>query len=452
MIKFYSVGGFLEVGRNMSIIEIDDIAVILDMGLHMDNYVSLTHQEDIQLISFKKLIDHNAIPNINNIKEFNQIKKKIKAIIVSHAHLDHLGAIIFMAKKFNAKIIATPFTIEVLKAIAKDQKIKLKNKLIKINLNGSYKLTKNLIIELLNITHSTPQTAVIVLHTRYGKLIYANDFKIDCYPVLGKKANLERLEKLSGDGDIIALIIDVLYADHYGKTPSESVAQMMLKDVMLSLKSHGLIIVTTFSSHMERISSVIKLSKMIGRKVVVLGRSMDKYIRAAIRAKAVKIPKEIKIYKYTKQMDKILRKINKNKKHYLIICTGGQGEEGSVLRRIADKKFKLNLDNRDHVIFSCSVVPTQANILARKELEDTLEKNKVRIFRDIHVSGHAYREDLRDMIRLIKPKLIIPAHADKSKVAEFVKLAQEEGYKIWDNHKQTFSVKVMKNSQNIELV
>ena len=173
---------------------------------------------------------------------------------------------------------------------------------------------------------------------------------------------------------------------------------------------------------------------------------MDKYIKAAIRAKAIKIPKKIRLYKYSNQMNMILKKINKNKEKYVVICTGSQGEEGSVLRRIADRKFGLNLDDKDHVIFSCSVIPTEINIQSRKNLEETLEKQRVRIFRDIHCSGHAFREDMRDLIRIIKPRILIPAHADKPKVDEFVKLAQEEGYELNKN------IIVVKSGDSINLI
>lgn len=190
MIEIYTVGGYNEVGKNMTLINVDGEAVILDMGIHLEPYIKLTEEaEDIITISPKHLIKAGAIPDINLIKH---LMPNVKAIIPSHAHLDHIGAIPFIAKKFDAPVIGTPYTISVLSYILKEERIKFDNPLKSLNPNSFYKISDTLKIEFINMTHSTPQTVAIAVHTKYGIILYTNDFKLDLYPTLGSKPNFKR--------------------------------------------------------------------------------------------------------------------------------------------------------------------------------------------------------------------------------------------------------------------
>ncbi|MBT6774148.1 MBL fold metallo-hydrolase, partial [Candidatus Woesearchaeota archaeon] len=295
-IEICTIGGYSETGGNSTAIKIDDEVIILDMGLHMENYIRHTEDEDISAMHYNELLNVKAVPNYSLIKEW---KSKVIAIVPSHGHLDHIGAIPFAAGIFpKAPVICTPYTAEILKSIFKDEKIKIPNDLIALNLNSIYKLSNKVSVELVNITHSIPQASMIVLHTPYGKIVYANDYKFDRQPTLGKKPNFARLKEVGEEG-VTLLIVESLYAHEHRKTPSESVAKEMLKDVMLGVYTDGKgMIVTTFSSHLARLKSIIELGKKLNRKIVFLGRSLSKYVSAGERINLIDFQKDIQLVKY----------------------------------------------------------------------------------------------------------------------------------------------------------
>ncbi|MCB9358412.1 RNase J family beta-CASP ribonuclease [Candidatus Woesearchaeota archaeon] len=424
-IEIMAVGGYSEVGRNMTAIKVDDEVIICDMGVHLENYISLTEDEDLVNIHPDELIAHNACPNIELLGEW---KEKVKAIIPTHAHLDHIGAIPFLARSFECPIICTPFTAALLNSLITDAKIPFKNKIKVLNVNSSIKISNSLTMEFVSITHSTPQTVVAVLHTPYGKIVYANDFKLDNYPVLGTKPNLARLEEIGNEGDVVCLVMDSLYAHEARKMPSESVARAMLKDVLLGTYCEGkAVICTTFSSHIARLKSMVDYGKRMGRKVIFLGRSLHKYIAAAESVGLVKFSEQAEIVKYSSKVKSRLNKMMREGiDKYLIICTGHQGEPQAGLYKMAHGMFDFK--RGDHVVFSSSVIPSPTNQRNRHVIEEKLTSLGVRIFKDIHVSGHAAREDHRDMIEMLKPKHIVPSHSEPDRMAALADLAYDLGY------------------------
>ncbi len=429
-IQLLELGGYGEIGRNSTAIKIDDEVIIIDMGLHMQKYVEITEDEEAQLLSAHELSRKGVIPDPEMLSEW---KPKVKAILTTHAHLDHIGAMPFIANKFNAAIICTPFTKAVLERILSDDNRKLRNEIIALRQNKTFKLSKNISIEFIAVTHSTPQTAIIAIHTKYGAIVYSNDFKLDPKPVIGEKTNIKRLKELGKQG-IFLYIADSLYADIAMKTPAESVVQELLEDTFSSLKGSGLIVVTTFASHIARLKGILNLGSRIGRRIIIMGRSLEKYITAAKATGLIKIPKNVEILKYKRQINKKLRKINKdNKERYLLITTGHQAEPKSVLVAMANDSLSFRFENDDAVIFSSKTIPVEFNILNRKKLENSLKSKGVRIFTDIHVSGHASREDLREMISILKPKYLVPSHSTFDKAQQFAELAKTIGYEINKN-------------------
>ncbi|MBW2977804.1 RNase J family beta-CASP ribonuclease [Candidatus Woesearchaeota archaeon] len=430
-VEIYTLGGYNEVGKNCTVIKVDNEVVICDMGIYLESYIKFTEDEDIISISPTQLTEAGAIPDIALIKD---LRKQVKAIIPTHAHLDHIGAIPFIAGKFPAPIICTPFTKAVIKAILKDEKMTIPNEIKSLSPNSQFRLSKNLKIEFINMTHSTPQTAMLAIHTKYGVILYANDFKFDSTPTLGKKPNFERLKELGKKG-IFALICDSTYAPLRAKTPSESVAKAMLKEVMLGTESTGkLVTVTTFSSHLARLKSIIEFGKQMNRKILLLGRSLAKYVQAGQDTKIINFEKDAKILRYKKQISGKLKEVNKKRGKYLLVVTGHQGEPKAVISRLVKDEYTFQFQPEDHVIFSSSVIPTEINIKNREKLENSLKNKGVRIFRDVHVSGHAAREDLRDLINMVKPKHIIPAHGEPQMKEALADLASEMGYKPENIH------------------
>ncbi len=430
MIEIYAVGGYNEVGKNCTAIDVDGEVIIIDLGIHLENYIKLTEDEDLIKINAEKLMKVGAVPDISVL---DKVKGNVKAIVISHAHLDHVGAVPYIANKFDAPVICGPYTAEVINSILKEDRISLKNEIKTVNINSDYKVSDNIKIEFIHITHSIPQSALVVIHTKYGVIVYANDFKLDMHPTLGKKPNFKRMEEISKE-NVLALIVESTYASDQRKMPSEQVAKDMLRDVLLDTKNkNNLIVVTTFSSHIARLKAIIEFGKKLNRKILFLGRSLAKYVKAAEKIGIVEFSKEIELVKYSRQIERRLKKVDKDRKKYMLVVTGHQGEHKSVLYKIAKKEFKFNLYPEDNVVFSCRTIPTPTNIANRDALENDLKQNGVRIFKDIHQSGHAAREDLRDFIHIIKPKRIIPSHGNKEMREALAELAEEMGYKIGKN-------------------
>jgi ribonuclease J len=438
-----TVGGYGEIGKNMTAIKIGEEVVIIDMGIYLPALLNLENEEQQRGLSITELYNLGVVPDDGVIKDW---KSKVKAIVLGHCHLDHIGAVQYIAKKYNCPIYGSPYTIQVLRALLKDDRRRKNNlDLRPISQDKKVKVSKNFELELITVTHSTVQASITTLHTPEGAIMYTLDYKLDNHPTLGKKTNYPRLREVAKQG-VKLLIDEALYADVDMKTPSEKVAKEMMKDVLLSVESKNrAIFVTTFASHLARISTIMDAAAKLKRKVLILGRSMYKYINAAEDLKLVDFSSRAEFGSYRAKSAKLLEKVSKDPGKYLVICTGNQAEPGSVLVRMINKEFHYKFNEKDIVIFSCRTIPQPLNIANREMLESKLRRNKVRIFKDIHVSGHASREDHRDFIHMIKPKFIIPAHGDHQKEAALAQLAAEEGYIVGKN------VFLMADGQKMEL-
>ncbi|MBI2451813.1 MBL fold metallo-hydrolase [Candidatus Pacearchaeota archaeon] len=443
--KIHAIGGYDEVGKNMTALEIGEDVIIFDSGLFLPAIVGVTEREKIPTERGMRAL--GALPDDHNLDKIN-LRNKVRALLISHAHLDHVGAVPYNAYRYNAPVLGTKYTMEVLKILMRDNGQSIKNKIIPLALNSSYFIkgkSGKYRIEFINITHSTIECAVVAVHTKEGVVLYANDYKLDNSPVFGDKPNYRRLKELAKIG-IKALIVDCLYAQDDRKTPSEKIAKILLEDVLFGTENrNSLIIVTTFSSHIARLKTISEFGKRLNREVIFLGRSLGKYVEAARRIGKAPFMRNARLYTYRRQVEKILRRINSHKRKYLIVCTGHQGEPGSVLDRIARNQLPLKLSKEDNIIFSSKTIPTPINETSKKELEGNLKKHEVRIFDNIHVSGHGGREDLRDFIKLTKPEHIIPSHGDLQKTTAGAKLAEEMGYKLNKN------VHLMQNGKVLEI-
>src|SRR3989344_6180727 len=432
--KIIPIGGFNEVGKNMTAVDLGDDVILFDCGLFLPPIVEL--EEADKVYTEKKLRAIGAVPDDLILDRLN-LRNKVRAIIPSHAHLDHIGALPFLAARYNAPIIATPFTIEVLQSLLDDEKIRLHNRLIAVQPNGTYYVqgkNKKYKVDFINITHSTIQSAIIALHTDEGIVLYSNDFKFDNNPILGEKPNYEKIHEIAREG-VKVMIVDSLYSGDERKTASEKVARAMLEEVLLTTNNRGKgLIVSTFSSHIARLKSIVDFGKRLDRKIVFLGRSLNKYVQAAVKINQCPFRNDIEMVSYRKQLQKKIQKIGEKRSEYMIVCTGHQGEPGSMLDRLTRNKLPFQFNNEDHVVFSSSIIPTSTNIENRQKLDVRLKKRGVRIFNNIHVSGHAGREDLRDFVKMVQPEHIIPAHGGHDKTMPMIELAKELGYKPKELH------------------
>lgn len=428
MVKIHTVGGFSEVGKNMVVVELDEDAFIFDQGFYLPAIVSM--QERDKVLTEKRLKNISAIPDDSHLKK---IAHKVRAQFISHAHLDHVGGFPFMSDKYNAPIYGTPFTIQVLESLLMDNDIVLKNKKFSIKPNTTFMVqgkNQKYKVDFINITHSTAQCLMIAIQTPKGAIIYAPDFKLDDTPVFGLKCNYKRLREISKDG-VLAFICDALYSPQEGKTPSEKIARALLEETLLTIQNRNAgMIVTTFSSHIARLKSITEFGKKLNREVVFLGRSLDKYSTAARNAGIAPFLETVRISKYRRQVEKTLKQIERNRNRYLVVCTGHQGEPGAILERLSRQQLPFKINRDDNIVFSSSVIPTPVNQEQFAKMEARLKKSKPRIFRDVHVSGHPRREDLRDIMQIVKPQHVIPAHAARDKTKYMADLVSEMGYKL----------------------
>ncbi|MGK0208908.1 MAG: ribonuclease J, partial [Patescibacteria group bacterium] len=372
-IKVHAVGGYSEVGKNMTVVEFEDDAFLFDIGFYLPAIVSM--QERDKVMTEKRLTAVGAIPDDSVI---SHIRDKVCAQFTTHAHLDHVGGIPYMSDKYNAPIYGTPFSIEVIDSLLLDNDVTLKNKMMKVKPNTSFYVqgkTRKYRVDFINITHSTIQTVMIAVHTPKGVILYANDFKMDDTPVLGLKPNYKMLEEVAKEG-ILCFVVDSLYSGTDRKTPSEKIARALLEEVMMGVKKDAGMLVTSFSSHIARLKSVVDFGRKIDREVVFMGRSLAKYSKAAMNAEAAPFLKDVTINTYRKQVEKSFAKVNKNKSKYLVVCTGHQGEPGAILERLSRKQLPYKIDSTDNLIFSSSVIPTQVNIDQFAKMEGRLKKFK----------------------------------------------------------------------------
>jgi ribonuclease J len=428
MLNIHTIGGYNEVGKNMTAVEINGDIIVFDCGLYLPAVIDL--QEAEKQPTPQMLRSAGALPN----EDFLQKNKdKIRAFLITHAHLDHVGAVHYVAARYpKAEIFGTPFTIEILKTLMKDSKQVLRNKLTVVNSNATALIkgkSSTYKAEFLNMTHSTIQSTIIALHTGEGIVMYGNDYKLDNTPIMGSPPNYKRMSELKKQG-VKVLIIDSLYAGDDRKTNSEKIARAMVEEALLTV-DHGNngIIMSTFSSHIARLKSIVEFSKKLDRQVIFMGRSLAKYVNAAKRVNQCPFQNDVKIATYTNQLKSNLKMVERNRGKFVIVCTGHQGEEGSILDRLVHGKLPFNFTSHDSVIFSSKVIPTPVNMTHRANMDKRLKQKDVRIFDNVHVSGHGGREDLRDMINLLKPEHVIPSHGGFDKTTPAMDLAKEMGYK-----------------------
>lgn len=431
--KIEAIGGYGEIGKNMTAITVDDETLILDLGVHVEALVG----KDIEMhkMSTRSLVNIGVLPDYRKLDEH-----KVVGVCVSHGHLDHIGAITRIAPILNAPVYVTPFAREIIKAELHMQRNPPKINMKTVQCGSSVKVGNNFEVQFIPTAHSIPDAAIMAVKTKEGTVVYTPDFKFDQDPVIGNKTDIKALRKLA---PVKVAIIDSTRVERLGTTPSESVAKMMIEHAFASPDAEG-IIASTFSSQIARIDSLIKMGRKLGRNVVLLGRSLEKYTKAAKKLGYLKLGKA-KVYGSYREYKKILAKISRDRAHYFVICTGNQGEPNSVLGRIVNGNLPYRIGARDWVAFCSEVIPTPINIGLREEMEAKLQNTGARIFRDLHVSGHSSREDLRTIMRLLRPQYVLPAHGDRNKQLKLAELAVEEGYKLGEN------VKVLKDGEAVEI-
>ncbi|PSP47367.1 ribonuclease J [Halobacteriales archaeon QH_7_69_31] len=427
-VEIATIGGYEAVGRQMTAVRAGDDVVIFDMGLNLSKVLIHDNVETERMHSLD-LIDMGAIPDD---RVMSDIEGDVQAIVPTHGHLDHIGAISKLAHRYDAPVVATPFTIELVKQqIESEEKFGVQNDLVKMEAGGTMAIGDRCELEFVDVTHSIIDAINPVLHTPEGAVVYGLDKRMDHSPVLGDPIDMERFREIGREG-VLAYIEDCTNANKKGRTPSESVARAHLKDVIYSLEDYdGGIVATTFSSHIARVTSLVEFAKDIGRQPVLLGRSMEKYSGTAERLGFVDFPEDLGMYGHRKSVDRTFTRImEEGKENYLPVVTGHQGEPRAMLTRMGRGETPYELDNGDKVLFSARVIPEPTNEGQRYQSEKLLSMQGARIYDDIHVSGHLNKEGHYEMLDALQPSNVVPAHQDMSGYADYVNLCEDEGYRV----------------------
>jgi ribonuclease J len=445
-IEIATIGGYEEVGRQMTAVRAGDDVVIFDMGLNLSQVLIHDNVETEQMHSLD-LIDMGAIPDD---RVMSDLEGDVQAIVPTHGHLDHIGAISKLAHRYNAPVVATPFTIELVKQqIESEQKFGVQNDLVKMEAGETRRISDGVELEFVNVTHSIIDAINPVLHTPEGSIVYGLDKRIDHTPVIGDPIDMDRFRQIAReDNGVLAYIEDCTNASKKGRTPSEAVARRHLKDVIYSMEDYdGGIVATTFSSHIARVKSLVEFAKDIGRQPVLLGRSMEKYSGTAERLDFVEFPEDLGMFGHRKSVDRTFKRIMKDgKENYLPIVTGHQGEPRAMLTRMGRGETPYDISKGDKVVFSARVIPEPTNEGQRYQSERLLRMQGARIYDEVHVSGHLNREGHYEMLDALQPQHIIPAHQDMKGISDYVTLAEDEGYSVdRDLH-------VTRNGKMIQLV
>ena len=401
--KYFALGGLGEVGKNMYVVEENDELIILDAGSIFPEESSLG-------------IDY-IVGDINYLKEN---EKKIKALVITHGHEDHIGAVPYLVNYVNIPVIYAPNQAkELIELKLKDHNI-VYNNIVVFDKDSKFK-TKNFTIEFFTVNHSVPDSFGIAVTTSNGLIVTTGDFKFDLTPI-GPKADFDKMIELSKRG-VTLLVSDSTNALVPGFSLSEAVVDNTLNEIFSKYKNRRLII-ATFASNIYRLKHIVETCYKFNKKIVLFGRSMENNINISLKGHYINHPE---IFVKKEEVNTI------NQKDLVILCTGTQGEPLAALSRIAKgthKQIKLLPD--DIIIFSSSAIPGNARAINSTMNKLCLQGVKV-ITKDdfkIHTSGHANQEELKLMLTLISPKFFAPLHGEYRMLKQHTKLANECGIPI----------------------
>lgn len=398
-----AIGGLHEIGKNMYCVQYQDEIIIMDCGIKFP-------EDDLLGINYV-ISDYSYL--IKN-------RKKIKALVVSHGHEDHIGGIPFLLEKIpEIPVYATPFALALIKGKLEEHGILRTTELHEEHEDTVLKF-KKLTVTFFRTTHSIPDTLGIAVHTPLGAVVFTGDFKFDLTPVMNQPApDFQKMAKLGNEG-VLVLLSDSTNAEVTQFTKSERFVAKSLHDIITGI--HGRIIFATFASNLYRVSTAIQAAIDTGRKVAIFGRSMENGVQNGIDLGYLNVPDGLIVD---------ANEINHTPaEQVMILCTGSQGEPLAALSRIANGTHRqISLQPGDTVIFSSNPIPgntLSVNHLINKLMEGGASVVHGRI-NNVHTSGHGGQEELKMMVRLTKPKYMIPVHGEYRMQVIHTELAQAAG-------------------------
>ena len=400
-VKILFLGGVGEIGKNMTAIECGNDIIIIDAGLTFPD-------EELPGIDL-------VIPDISYLV---QNKQKVRGLLVTHGHEDHVGGIAYLLKEINCPVYATKLTLALADNKLREQRIN-RAQLICIKPGDKIKLGC-FGVEFINVNHSIAGAVALAIDTPQGKIYHSGDFKIDLTPVAGEQIDLSRIAELGREG-IKLLLCESTNVERPGYTMSETVVGTTL-DHLFSEHANRRIIVATFASNVHRLQQIVDLAAKYRRKVALSGRSMLNVVDAATKIGELTIPEGVLI-----DVEKIKNYFDRE---IVIVSTGSQGEPMSALTRMASGEFnKVTIGANDTIIISASPIPGNEKMIC-KVINNLYRKGANVVYESlekIHVSGHACQEELKILHSLLKPQFFIPVHGEYRHLKRHARLAMELG-------------------------
>lgn len=401
MLKVIPLGGLGEIGLNMMVLEYEQDILIIDAGLMFPE----EYMPGVDVV----------IPDFSYLKEN---RHKVKSIVLTHGHEDHIGAMPFLLKEIDVPVHGTNFTIELLKEKLREHDL-LEDVTLKKVSPGEISRFGPFSLEYIHVNHSIIGGVGLAIDTPEGIIIHSGDFKIDHTPVDGQYTALNRFAHY-GEQGVFVLFSDSTNVEKEGYTLSESEVRGTLEDIFLHCD--GRLVIAVFASNIIRIQQLIDLAVKFDRKVVFSGKSMKTNVRIAVKEGYVNMPEDLEIG------EKSVKNLPDNK--VAVITTGSQGEPMSSLTRMAQNRHKdIRVKKGDTIILSSRFIP--GNEKAITSIINSLYRMGARVIyekvSDIHSSGHAYQEELKLMLNIVKPKYFIPIHGEYRHLVKHIQLAEGTG-------------------------
>ena len=400
-LKIIPLGGLGEIGKNMTALEYGSDIIVIDCGMGFPD-------EDMYGVDV-------VLPDFTYLK---QNASRIRGLILTHGHEDHIGAVPYVLRELDVPIYTTPLTAALVELKLEEHDL-LRNSQIFTKKAGSVFRLGNFSIEFIHVNHSIPDAVALAIKTPLGTVIHTGDFKIDVTPISGGMIDLVRLGELGNEG-VLALMGESTNVETPGHSASERKVGESFDKLFMGCDKR--IIITTFASNVHRLQQIINVAAKFKRKVAITGRSMENVLRVSTELGYMNIPQNVMVD---------LDHVNKlPRDQVVIISTGSQGEAMSALYRMAFSEHKqIRVDGEDRIIISASAIPGNENTISRV-IDELFHKGAEVIYdrhTDLHVSGHASQEEHKMMLALIRPKYFIPVHGEYRMLVKHAELGKEMG-------------------------
>lgn len=400
-LKIIPLGGLGEIGKNMTAFEFGGDIIVVDCGMGFPD-------EDMYGVDM-------VLPDISYLKAN---ASRVRGIIITHGHEDHIGAVPYVLKELDVPIYTMPLTAALIELKLEEHDLLYNTQIFTKKVGSSFRLGA-FTIEFINVNHSIPDAVALAIDTPIGTVIHTGDFKIDVTPIQGSMMDIARLGQLGNDG-VLALLSDSTNVEKPGYSASERKVGASFNKLFMGCDKR--IIITTFASNVHRLQQIIDVAAKYGRKVAITGRSMENVLHVASVLGYVKIPENVMVD---------LEKVNSlPREKTVIISTGSQGEAMSALYRMAFSEHKqIKVDAGDRVIISASAIPGNETMISRV-IDELFHKGAEVIYdrnTELHVSGHASQEEQKMVLALTKPKYFIPVHGEYRMLVKHAELGRMMG-------------------------